>query len=61
MHAFKLWLRNILCEETGATATEYAVMIVLILLVAFATIIILGNNVEQAFNRFVELFDAAQT
>jgi pilus assembly protein Flp/PilA len=49
---------RLLCEdETGATATEYAIMLVLIILVAFATIIFLGQKVDQAFNRFVTLFN----
>lgn len=46
-------------EDQGATATEYAVMLVLILLVAFATIIVLGDKVEEAFNAFTTLFDNA--
>lgn len=46
-------------DEEGATATEYAVMLVLILLVAFATIIFLGERVEEAFNTFATLFENA--
>lgn len=57
----KSWLRKLLDEETGATATEYAIMIVLILLVAFATIVVLGYQVDQAFNKFTTEFAAAQS
>jgi pilus assembly protein Flp/PilA len=46
-------------DETGATATEYAVMLVLILLVAFATIIFLGQKVDEAFNTFATMFAGA--
>lgn len=52
------WLTALLRdEEEGATATEYAIMIVLILLIAFGTITVLGDRVEQAFNTFVALFN----
>lgn len=52
------WLTALLRdEEEGATATEYAIMIVLILLIAFGTITVLGGRVEQAFNTFVALFN----
>lgn len=50
-------IRSLLHEDEGATATEYAVMLVLILMVAFATIIFLGKKVDEAFNRFVEIFN----
>lgn len=50
-------LNRLGCEDEAATATEYAVMLVMILLVAFGTIIVLGQQVDQAFNRFVELFN----
>jgi pilus assembly protein Flp/PilA len=46
-------------DEQGATATEYAIMIVLILLVAFATIIFLGLRVDEAFQKFVDLMEEA--
>ncbi len=36
-------------EEEGATAVEYAVMLVLIIVVAIAVIQILGNKVNNAF------------
>lgn len=49
-------LRNLLVEDAGATATEYAVMLVLILLVAFGTIIFLGQRVDDAFNTFATMF-----
>lgn len=43
-------------EDTGATATEYAVMLVLIILVAFGTIVFLGGKVEESFNTFATMF-----
>lgn len=49
-------LSNLLRDEEGATAAEYSVMLVLILLAAFATIAVLGVQVEAAFNKFVALF-----
>lgn len=44
--------RCFLRSEEGATATEYAVMITLIILVAIVAILILGQTVEGLFNRF---------
>ena len=38
-------------DEEGATATEYAVMLVLIIVVALTTIIFLGKKVEEGFNK----------
>ena len=50
------WLCRLLLDEHGATATEYAVMLVMILLVALVTIVFLGEKVEGAFNTFTSLF-----
>ena len=50
---------RLLREEEGATAVEYAVMIVLIIVVCIATITILGGRVEQAFNKFVTEYNEA--
>ena len=47
----KKWLTNFLKEEEGATVVEYAVMLVLIVIVAIATILIIGQRVEQGFNK----------
>ena len=38
-------------DEEGATVVEYAVMLVLIVIVAIATILIIGQRVEQGFNK----------
>ena len=46
MNFFKSFLK----DEEGATAVEYAVMLVLIIVVAIAVIKILGNKVNNAFN-----------
>ena len=47
----KQWIMNFLKDEEGATVVEYAVMLVLIILVAIATITAVGNKVEQGFNQ----------
>ncbi len=44
------WFKKFIQEEEGATAVEYAVMIVLIIVVCLATITFLGSEVEDAFN-----------
>lgn len=54
-------LMRFLYEEEGATAVEYAIMVVLIILVCIATIAILGQNVDQAFNKFVNEYERVTT
>ncbi len=43
-------LLNWLKGEEGATATEYAVMLALIIVIAILAITILGNNVANTFS-----------
>ncbi|APG25746.1 Flp family type IVb pilin [Syntrophotalea acetylenica] len=43
-------MRELVRSEEGATATEYAVMLALIIIVAIGAITLLGNRVEQTFN-----------
>lgn len=45
VHRFKDFLRS----EDGPTATEYAVMLALIIIVAIGTITSLGNTVKGVF------------
>ena len=61
MNAIKEWLKRLVKEEEGATATEYAVMLVLIIVVALATIIFLGEKVEEGFNKVATALDNATT
>ena len=42
-------LRRMWNDESGATATEYAVMIALVLLVVFAAVAALGTKVSSTF------------
>lgn len=42
-------VHNFLVNEDGPTATEYAVMLALIVVVAIAAITTLGQNVNQTF------------
>ena len=44
------FFKKFIQEEEGATAVEYAVMIVLIIVVCLAVISTLGSEVNQAFN-----------
>ncbi len=50
LHAF-------LRDEDGATAVEYSIMIVLIILVAYVAVGFLGQSTEQSFNKFVTTFN----
>lgn len=48
----ELWagIKGFMLDEEGATATEYAVMLALIILVALAAIIVLGEAVRDGFS-----------
>ena len=47
----KNFFKRFIQEEEGATAVEYAVMIVLIVVVCLLTVKYLGSEVEVGFNR----------
>ncbi|MGE4545495.1 MAG: Flp family type IVb pilin [Pedobacter sp.] len=46
--------RELAFSEEGATATEYAVMLALIIIVAIGAITLLGNKVNNTFNNIAE-------
>ena len=46
----KSFFKRFIHEEEGATAVEYAVMIVLIIVVCLGVITLLGGEIEEAFN-----------
>ncbi|MCA9243144.1 MAG: Flp family type IVb pilin [Phycisphaerales bacterium] len=49
MKAFARKVQNFLVNEDGPTATEYAVMLALIIVVAITAITTLGSNVNSTF------------
>lgn len=49
MKAFSNRVRQFLVNEDGPTATEYAVMLALIIVVAIAAITSLGSHVNSTF------------
>lgn len=50
--------RKLYSDETGASAVEYGVIIALIIAACFATIVILGNRVEQGYQSFSDALEA---
>lgn len=48
LNRFNAILRAFCREEAGPTATEYAVMLALIIVVSIATIGVFGNNVSTS-------------
>jgi len=50
MKALARRFRDFLVSEDGPTATEYAVMLALIIVVAIAAITLLGQNVDATFD-----------
>lgn len=55
MNALRLKCRELLASEEGATATEYAVMLALIIIVCIAAIVVLGNKVNNTFQNMADL------
>ncbi len=49
MNAFLKCLRSFVRDEEGATATEYAVMLALIIVIALGAITALGEKVSSTF------------
>jgi len=49
--AIKKFLKKFIQEEEGATAVEYAVMIVLIIVACIVVVGVLGRQVNDAFQR----------
>lgn len=47
-------VRELLVSEEGATATEYAVMLALIIIVSIVAITVLGNKVNNTFQNIAD-------
>lgn len=55
------YLANMRCflrDERGATAVEYSMMIVMIILVCIVTVGFLGKTTEGSFNNFLTTYDS---
>ena len=50
MNRIQNWLKSFIREEEGATATEYAVMLALIIVIAIGAISALGTKVSATFS-----------
>jgi Flp pilus assembly pilin Flp len=48
-------LKSMLMEDDGAAATEYAIMLGLILIVVVSTVVTLGTKTNSAFNNTASL------
>lgn len=46
--------KELLVSEEGATATEYAVMLALIIIVSIVAITVLGNKVNNTFQNIAD-------
>ena len=55
----KNFFKRFIQEEEGATAVEYAVMIVLIIVVCLGVITLLGGEVKDAFSTVAESLNQA--
>ena len=50
MRKFTQALKTFLCDESGPTAVEYAVMLALIIVVCITAITTLGSNANNTFS-----------
>ncbi|MDG5467574.1 Flp family type IVb pilin [Deltaproteobacteria bacterium IMCC39524] len=57
----KNFFKRFIQEEEGATAVEYAVMIVLIVVVCLGVVKLLGTEVQNAFSVVQSSMNAANT
>ena len=57
----KSFFKKFIQDEEGATAVEYAVMIVLIIVVCLAVITTLGTEVKEAFSKVAETLTGANS
>lgn len=55
MSKIALKYRDLIQSEEGATATEYAVMLALIIIVCIIAIAIMGNKVNNTFQNMADL------
>jgi len=61
MKALTHRVKSFLVSEDGPTATEYAVMLALIIIVALAAITLLGQKVDAIFSKVKTDLDSAIT
>lgn len=54
-------MKKFLNDESGATMVEYAVLVALISIAAIATIMIVGQRVDDAFERVVNALPGGTT
>lgn len=59
MEKVKEFFAKFVREEEGASATEYAVLIVLIIVVALGAITLLGEQVDEGFERVATAIEDA--
>ncbi len=52
-------IRNFVCDETGPTSVEYAVMLAFILMVVIAAITSLGSTTNNSFQKAATSFNSA--
>ncbi|MDH3454617.1 MAG: Flp family type IVb pilin [Desulfuromonadales bacterium] len=49
--------QGFLRDEQAATAVEYAIMLVLVIVVVYVAVGFLGKETEKSFNKFVTTFN----
>jgi len=61
MQALVKRVKDFIVSEDGPTATEYAVMLALIIVVAMGAITAIGNNISSTFNTVSGNFNSFTT
>lgn len=55
----KAMMQRFLRDESGATMVEYAVLVALIAVAVIATVVLLGERIDAAFQSVIDELDAA--
>jgi len=60
MNALKTSLRKFYCDESGAAAIEYGLLVALLALALIGALTTLGENTSDGFDNFSEQLKTAQ-
>lgn len=55
----KAMVQRFIRDESGATMVEYAVLVALIAVAVIATVVLLGERIDAAFQSVIDELDAA--
>jgi pilus assembly protein Flp/PilA len=54
----KQLVQKFLRDESGATMVEYAILVALIAVAVIATVVLVGEKIDEVFNKVIDEIDA---